>query len=239
MQVRPFAIAAVPRLSFSAIAVGLTLMASSGVYACGNRSDSSVTESPSGFQQQTEHQLRPSSGAVADAIYDIVRALNELQATKLTGPVLENVLVQGRNIAETGSLPIPPYIRKQLTGYSTEDSMKNVRYRIGNLGSLNLATVPEQVGFADAVTLIDVVVFRDAIAAATVSLWAHELTHVDQFRKWGVHGFAVRYAQDWQAVEAPAYSKGDGLTAWLRSRQAANTLSTACIVRDEQGSTVR
>ncbi|CCM75994.1 eCIS core domain-containing protein [Rhizobium mesoamericanum] len=237
MPVRPFTIAAVPGHFFSTVVVGLILTANTGVYACNNQSVTGMTGSPSGLQQQTEHELRAPSRAISGAIYDIARALNELQAGKLTGPVLESVLVQSHKVAKKGSLPIPPDIRRQLTGYSTEDSMNRVRYRVGASGSLNLATLSEQVGLADAVTLIDVIVFRDAIGAATVSLWAHELTHVDQFREWGVHGFAVRYAQNWQAVEAPAYSKGDGFAAWLLSRQTANVATSACVARE--GSAVR
>ncbi|EPE94516.1 hypothetical protein B5K06_22900 [Rhizobium grahamii] len=157
---------------------------------------------------------------MAAAIYSVFGALNEIQATKLAGPILEGVLVKSRDVATKGSLPIPPDIRKQLTGYSTEASMNHVRYRIGDVGSFNLATILEHGGFADAVTLIDVVVFRDAQAAATASAWAHELTHVDQYQEWGVHGFAVRYAQNWQAVENAAYSKGDGLARWACRKQA-------------------
>ncbi|WP_431323504.1 eCIS core domain-containing protein [Rhizobium sp. YTU87027] len=157
---------------------------------------------------------------MADAIYDIARALNELQATTLTGPILESVLVQSRNVAKNGAMPIPPDIRKQLTGYSSKDSMNRVRYRIGDVGSPNLAILLERGGYADAVTLVDVIVFRDAIAAATVSLWAHELVHVDQFQEWGVHGFAIRYAENWQAVESPAYAKGEGIAHCACCRQA-------------------
>jgi hypothetical protein len=35
-------------------------------------------------------------------------------------------------------------------------------------------------------------------------LWAHELAHVQQYRKWGIDGFARRYIQDYLAVEQEA-----------------------------------
>ncbi|WP_088690888.1 MULTISPECIES: DUF4157 domain-containing protein [unclassified Rhizobium] len=204
---RPF----VPRHVLSTFVVGVTVTATSYVYACSRLPESGPAKNLSRFHPQSEAHFQKPSSAVADPIYGIARALNELQATTLTGPILESVLVQGRNVAKKGALPIPPDIRKELTDYSTEDSMNRVRYRIGDVGSLNLAILLERGGYADAVTLIDVVVFRDAIAAATISLWAHELVHVDQFQEWGVHGFAIRYAQNWQAVENSAYAKGDGI----------------------------
>ena len=59
-------------------------------------------------------------------------------------------------------------------------------------------------GPADAVTLGDVIVFRDAAAAGDARLLAHEMVHVDQFDRWGVEGFARRYALGWDALEAEA-----------------------------------
>ncbi|MGV8861715.1 MAG: eCIS core domain-containing protein, partial [Pseudomonas sp.] len=58
-----------------------------------------------------------------------------------------------------------------------------------------------------AVTLIDIILFRDAqTAEQSIALWAHELKHVQQYQEWGVDGFAQRYTQDFNAVEAPAYA---------------------------------
>jgi hypothetical protein len=68
------------------------------------------------------------------------------------------------------------------------------------------------------VTLIDVVVFRGPSEAADPSMWAHELTHVDQYRDWGVHSLAVQYARNWRSVEDPAYAKGNGYQAWTASK---------------------
>ncbi|MBB3320517.1 MULTISPECIES: DUF4157 domain-containing protein [unclassified Rhizobium] len=210
---RPFA----PRHIFSTVLLGTIGAATSCVYACSG----SPEFGPTGhFHAQAGANLKRDSSTIEVAIYGIARTLNEIQATTFSGPILESVLVASRDAAIKGSLPIPPDIRKQLTGYSTEASMNRVRYRIGDVGSFNLATVLERGRFADAVTLIDVVVFRDALTAATVSAWAHELIHVDQYHVWGVHGFAVRYAQNWLAVENPAYSKGDDFARWRCRKQA-------------------
>ena len=94
--------------------------------------------------------------------------------------------------------------------------MNRVRYKIGDPGFLNVAHVIEQAGPATAVTLIDVVIFRGPTEALSPSLWAHELTHVDQYRDWGVHSFAIQYARDFGAVENPAYAKQNGYAAWMQ-----------------------
>ena len=207
----------VPRHIFSTVLLGTIAAATSCVYACSG----SPEFGPAGhFHAHAAAKLQRDSSTIEVAIYGIARALNEMQATTFSGPILESVLVASRDVAIKGSFPIPPDIRKQLTGYSSEASMNRVRYRIGDVGTFNLATVLERGRFADAVTLIDVVVFRDALTAATVSAWAHELTHVDQYHEWGVHGFAVRYAQNWLAVENTAYAKGDGFERWSCRKHA-------------------
>ncbi len=152
------------------------------------------------------------------AVQDVSNAVNELQANLLTGPTLEQAIIGSRNTAINGSLPIPPNIRRQLTGYASEDSMNRVRYKIGDNGFLNLARLLEQGGFASAVTLIDVIVFRGPGEAADPSIWAHELTHVDQFAD-GTHSFTVRYARNWRSIEEPAYEKGNGFWSWRQQAQ--------------------
>lgn len=55
-----------------------------------------------------------------------------------------------------------------------------------------------------AVTLGSVIVFKTQGASKNRSLFAHELQHVDQFRKLGIGGFARRYAEDPGSIEAEA-----------------------------------
>ncbi|UCI23976.1 DUF4157 domain-containing protein [Mesorhizobium sp. B2-8-5] len=158
------------------------------------------------------------ANATKTAVQAVADALNELQANVLTGPALEHAIRASRNSAIKGSMPIPPEIQKRLKGYSTKDSMKVVRYKIKDKGFVNLARLLEQGGFADAVTLIDVVVFRGPGEAADPSIWAHELKHVEQYQAWGVRRFAIRYARNSGSVENPAYAKGNGFLAWQRSK---------------------
>jgi hypothetical protein len=46
-------------------------------------------------------------------------------------------------------------------------------------------------------------------------LWAHEITHVVQYARWGVDEFAVRYLRDYQAVEKEAW---DFRWQWMKDK---------------------
>lgn len=153
-------------------------------------------------------------------------AINELQASTLSGPALEQAINASRNTAINGAMPIPPHIRRQLTGYASEESMNRARYKIGDNGFLNLARLLEQGGFAAAVTLDDVIVFRGPSEAEDVSIWAHELVHVDQYRD-GVHSFAVRYARNFRSIEDPAYEKGGGYFVWAQANRLNRPVATS------------
>jgi hypothetical protein len=204
------------------IAFGVLLSAfipASAAFACGGILDAACNLShgglsPSNIAKQTQKAGEDTVSTVAKAGQDVANAINELQASVLSGPTLEQAIIASHNTAINGAMPIPPQIWQQLTGYASEDSMNRVQYKIGDNGFANLAHLLEQGGAAAAVTLIDVVVFRGPSEAADPSIWAHELTHVDQYRDWGVQSFAVQYARNWRSVEDPAYAKGDGYEAW-------------------------
>jgi len=115
-------------------------------------------------------------------------------------------------------MPIPPLIRQALAGYIENDIMNMARFKIGDSGVTNLAGLSVRYGDANAVTLIDVIVFRNADSANNdAALWAHELTHVKQYRDFGVHDFAVRYVRNYHEIEDPAYSVQFQFAAWRAS----------------------
>ncbi|BAN47252.1 DUF4157 domain-containing protein [Metapseudomonas resinovorans] len=133
-------------------------------------------------------------------------------------PLLENVnrvaagslqqwIVQSRNNLASGQIqPIPLHIRAQLEPYYDLRVLDTVRYKVGIDGELNAANTLMQNPDVEAVTLVDVIVFRNPQDAQdNVALWAHELKHVQQYLDWGVQDFALRYTRDFNAVEAPAY----------------------------------
>lgn len=151
-------------------------------------------------------------------------------ASKMASQALAVWLQQSRDQAEqSGSQPIPLEIRAQLQGYFPDEVLMAARYSTGALDQLNAAQAIMQNPDTEAVTLVDVVVFRsEEDAQKNVALWAHELFHVQQYREWGVQGFATRYTDNYDAVEAPAYEMQRRVAKALRdSRIAASATAHA------------
>jgi hypothetical protein len=208
--------------SWKHAAIAMTaLIVASPAFPCGGIFDVGCNlqhggMSPQNMGNQAGIIVNQTTNAAAKAGQDVANALNELQASVLTGPVLEQAIRSSHDTAVNGAVPIPPNIRQELTGYASEASMNQVRYKIGDNGFVNLARLIEQSGSASAVTLIDVVIFRGPSEAQDPSLWAHELTHVDQYREWGLRSFAVQYTRNANSVEDPAYAKEHGYLAWAQ-----------------------
>lgn len=136
-------------------------------------------------------------------------ARREVQA-QAGAPLFEAWLRQSRNDAARGAAPIPPHIVQQLRGLVRNDILASTRYKIGDPGVFNLANLSIRYGDANAVTLIDIVVFKNANDAHNdTRLWVHELAHVRQFRDWGVRDFTIRYLRDWGSVEHEANLASD------------------------------
>lgn len=120
---------------------------------------------------------------------------------------LERWILQSRDSAlMAGTLPMPLVIRARLAPYYDSALLDTVRFRVGALDELDVASTMLQNPDIKAVTLVDVVVFRSQEAAeGDTGLWAHELWHAKQYREWGSTGFAQRYTRNFDAVEQPAY----------------------------------
>ena len=66
-----------------------------------------------------------------------------------------------------------------------------------------------------AITLGDVILFKsERLAETDLKVWAHELTHVMQYERWGVDGFADRYVRDSAAVEQEAIDNANRFMTW-------------------------
>jgi hypothetical protein len=152
---------------------------------------------------QTEKCLMGSCICVPDELYDA--------SVRVGGALLEQWLVESREQSVAGALPIPADIRRKLKQSIDAKVLDAVRYKIDDGTGIDLANLNLYYGDligrqVAAVTLIDVIVFRDKKTAADSSVWAHELFHVKQFCEWGVHDFAMRYTRDFHEVEDPAYA---------------------------------
>ena len=146
--------------------------------------------------------------------------------TQGLAPMLEGYAAQGlaRLIASTreraiadGVRPIPVPVQRGLIGYFPDALLRRVRFGVGRVEAISLPSLAFSYGDAAAITLGDVVLFRDAAkAAADLKLWAHELTHVLQYQRWGIDGFAERYVHDSKGVEREAYDNADRFAAWRK-----------------------
>lgn len=161
----------------------------------------SVLDCPSGQQQVCAVVCfcAPLSQADIDGLYE--------DATQLAASGLEQGLRQARErAAADGTEPVPLHIRAQLEAYFDLAVLDSARFKVGGDEALNAGNALLQNPDVQAVTLIDIIVFRNAEdAQQNVALWVHELLHVQQYQQWGVGEFTRRYTRDHDAIEAPAY----------------------------------
>jgi len=148
------------------------------------------------------------SGELETMAAQAIRTFDEMRA-----PVLEAWLLASRNAVFLDAEPLPAAIRTALANRFPEAVLDRARYKVGYGDTLNLGHVAMNYGAllngrtVEAITLVDVILFReDASDPANLPLWIHELTHVQQYMDWGVRGFAQRYVDDPESVEAPAYA---------------------------------
>jgi len=167
---------------------------------------------------------------------DIDRLRLEFQSSVFTGPALEQWIIASRNTAINGASAIPPYVRQALQGWYSDRLLDIVRFKVGDGGTLNLANGSIRYGEAEAVTLIDVIVFAGPDQASDPVLWAHEMKHVQQYDMWGVRKFAIRYMRSWNSVEDEAYAIQNQYAQAINNQQTVGQLPTpgqgaiACLV---------
>jgi hypothetical protein len=119
------------------------------------------------------------------------------------------------NAIANGVKPIPASIQRALRGFFPDAILRKVRYSAGQADAINIPGLAMSYGHIDAVTLSDVILFREDTAARTnAKLWAHELTHVMQYERLGIDGFARAYLQDFESMEKEARDNADRFAAW-------------------------
>ena len=155
-----------------------------------------------------------------EATSGAVQHLSQEVAVESAGPALAGWIQASRaDVINAGVAAIPPQIVAQLQGYFPSDLLSSIRYRVGWGNELALPANAYRFGDATAITLIDVVMFRDSNEAqSNVHLWAHELTHALQYRSWGLLDFAKRYVRDYRSVESDAENNAQRYSIWLAQR---------------------
>jgi hypothetical protein len=126
--------------------------------------------------------------------------------TDMASDTLAEAIEHSRQRALASSRPIPERVRRALAPYFDPRILEKVRYTTDwsasdDLTLYRLVMANENV---QAVTLNDVIVFREKRSTEDIFLWSHELKHVDQYDRWGVRRFASYYLSDHRRVEQEA-----------------------------------
>jgi hypothetical protein len=155
-------------------------------------------------------------GGLRDSVRWLVKTQFQPQGDVIS-LTLGQALQRSRNEARSDSRPMPERVRKALSPFFDAQLLETVRYRVGDTSQAGIAGFAIRSGNAAAVTLIDTVVFKEDQYASDLELWAHEIHHVEQFRDWGVNGFAARYAFGWGKVEAEAEARAGEFSIWYKA----------------------
>ncbi|HVZ07366.1 eCIS core domain-containing protein [Rhodopila sp.] len=136
------------------------------------------------------------------------------------GRALAELIDEARQQAiADGVRPLPSGIYRSLLGYFPATLLQKTRFADGGIRPLSLPALAFTYGDAAAMTLGDVVLFKsERLAQSDLKVWAHELTHVMQYQRWGVAGFADRYVRDSAAVEQEAIDNANRFMAWMTQR---------------------
>jgi len=110
--------------------------------------------------------------------------------------------------ARYGAQPVPDHIRQQLAPYIPVSILNKAMWNTfdGNRITLDTQLMRACWDSIGAITLDNVVVFKQGASVNDASMWAHELTHVMQYDNMGVETFAFTYTYNWNELENPAYA---------------------------------
>jgi hypothetical protein len=129
------------------------------------------------------------------------------------GNALAFFIRQAKGLARQDCQAVPQDIQMTLGSFFPRDVFNGVCWNVYGqrfaIDSLLLQDFNQ-----GAVTLEDVIVFRDYNAASNPVLWAHELTHVLQYRRLGLETFAHLYTFSSGSLEGEAY----GFQNFVQSR---------------------
>jgi hypothetical protein len=108
--------------------------------------------------------------------------------------------------ASATAKPIPEKIKRALAPYFDPLILGKARYTTDWVASerLNLSRLVMANENVQAMTLNDIIVFREKRGVEDVFLWSHELKHVEQYDRWGIRRFAANYLMDYEGVEKEA-----------------------------------
>jgi hypothetical protein len=127
-------------------------------------------------------------------------------------PVATAIISARNAVVTNGGQRIPDEIKVFLKRWYPVDLLESIRWTTNyNLVQNSLSAA--QMGFnpdTQAITFINAIVFRSEESTRDPALWAHEVYHAEQYRRWGVFGFAKQWVDNSSTggpVEGPAYAR--------------------------------
>lgn len=169
------------------------------------------------FNYQIDSQLA-ASGAQASA--NVLRGQNPLE---ITAAPLAAAIHAARQKFISSARPLPQDMINALRGQFDDATLQRARYSVGNV-QITLPTIIGQsnrmMGQDYAVTVDDVIVFNTNPPpfASNPVWWTHELTHIQQYSRWGVERFAWEYARDFgHSVENEAVQNSYAVVGRLQN----------------------
>ncbi len=134
-------------------------------------------------------------------------------------PILAAALNHSRQTAyQTGTNAIPPVVRTSLRKYYSQKELDRVRWTVADESAGVANFVVSKGTRYKAITLGNVIIFQDEIAAKSVELWAHELVHSRQFHAAGnIRNFARNYLAQWPSLEHQAVRRTNKILSDLNA----------------------
>lgn len=185
------------------------------------------------IERPTEEMLRPpaelnriiaamggrSAGEIASQARQGSQRLVQRSA-RITAPVLAQAIRHGEaQASRAGSRQLPAPMKELLAPHFSQDILSSARWTVGR-GRVDLGTIiTEQFMDEGAIALNRQIVFSSERLTENVWMWAHELAHVEQYRRLGINGFAAAYIADWRAIEREATLRADEVTAAIRKNR--------------------
>lgn len=133
--------------------------------------------------------------SLAKNVDDVARGRNPV---RVVAAPLAAAIRAARDRHWNQSLPIPYEIKRALRGHFSNEILNKARYTIGRTEiTLTNFIGKIQFGKPHAVTVGDLIVFNTyPSTSGDLVWWAHELAHVEQYRKLGIEEFAWQYMKD-------------------------------------------
>ncbi|MDP2228052.1 MAG: DUF4157 domain-containing protein [Moraxellaceae bacterium] len=214
------------RLRRTPVVLAVSMMAGLVLGACSGQPSEASLRPPAEWRASVEQSARNAADQARGVSEEALR-----RSPAVTGPALVQAIRFSRAQAMSQTPEaMPDQIRTALAPYFADEILDGAKWTTAGqdlgLGSLLARWYYEE----GAVTLRDVIVFSDAAVAKNVWLWAHELAHMEQYRRLGTEGFAESYVSDWRTLESEANRRAFAITADIRARRAARPSPVAAVV---------